>query len=155
MAPDYLIRGSPWLHALASSPSPLVCVVRAPASTLHGEYMTDVVAEGILKFWFRSRLLELAGFVRVEGHGYHTDELQETAIGHESRLRNSRNYCKGGDEVVKKTSRRAVKSEDSYVFGILLPLVDGLGSTRQVRNPSAHCVKSKQFAIGKSCVRDV
>ena len=36
--------------------------------------MADLVAEGILKVWFRSRLLELIGLVRVEGNRYRRDE---------------------------------------------------------------------------------
>ena len=54
--------------------------------------------------------------------------------------------------MVKQTSRRAVKGKDTCVFDITLKLVEGLGSTRHVRNPSTRCMKSKQSGIRKAQV---
>ena len=43
------------------------------------------------------------------------------------------------------------ESSKGEVFIILLQLIDGLGSTRQARNPSARGMKGEQLGIRKLC----
>jgi len=51
--------------------------------------------------------------------------------------------------MVEQTSRRTVNSEDPCIFDIALKFVEGLGSTRHMRNSSTCCMKSKQPGIGE------
>ena len=57
--------------------------------------------------------------------------------------------------MVDRVSRRAAEGRNACFFDLLFQLVDGLDSTRQVRDPSTHRVESEQLAIGKPYTRNV